>query len=318
MISLSRIVKSISVVDGRTHTPVDGVLPEFDRVPVIKPGTFSYRHNPYADDTLFVPDKNGYLDELNRIRVEIAEAKTELRGLRRKTEEALIEEELEKERLELERQEREEERQREIALSNIPAAKEEATRILAQAQENAAVMTAQAGAEAIKMKEEAENHGYLEGFEKGFKQATGEFIAENNPKMKELDHLLEELSNYREEMIARNEKDLLDVVFTVAEKVVGYEIKSEPRSVVSMLYKTLDDNRREEYIRITISPDLMPVDAKISAEIKKRITDTAPNAMLYVESDEPEGTCYVETDKGIIDLSVKTQLDNAKKLLGEE
>ncbi|MCL2033868.1 MAG: FliH/SctL family protein [Oscillospiraceae bacterium] len=315
---MSRIVKSMSVVDDRARMSAHELLPEIDRMPVIKPGAFSYHHNLYSDETLFVPDKNGYLDELNRIRVEIAEAKNELRKLKGKTEEALIEQEREKERLKLEKQEREEARQREIALSNVPAAKEEAARILAESQESAAAMILQAEAEGSKIKEDAQSHGYLEGFEKGFKQATDEFTAENNPKMKGLDDLLEELSNYREEMIARNEKDLLDVVFTVAEKIVGYEIKSEPRTVASMLYKTLDDNRREEYIRITISPDLMPVDAKISEEIKQLIISAAPQAMLYIESDESDGTCYVETDKGITDLSVKTQLNNARKLLEDD
>jgi len=314
MISLSRIVKSISVVDDRALTPMDGLLPELDRMPVIKPQALSYRMNPYADEKLVMPDKNGYLNELNRIRIEIAEAKTELRRLRRETDEAMREEEEKRAREEAKKRAWE----REKALSDVPAARAEAERILNEAHESAAVLAARAQAQAAQMKEEAENLGYLEGFEKGFQQATDEFKAENNPKMKQLDDLLEELSNYREEMIARNEKDLLDVVFTVAEKVVGYELKSEPRSVVSMLYKTLDGNRREESLRITISPDLMPVDAKIGEEIKQMIAGAAPHAMLYIESDEPEGTCYVETDKGITDLSVKTQLDNAKKLLQEE
>lgn len=313
MICLSnRIVKAIAVVDERPQTPktfADLLEVELPHMPVIKRSLFSYTDNPYTDPNLVLPDKQGYIDELNRIKVEIAQAKAELRSLGRmydeddETEEAA--------------DTAEEQSDAPDASQHAMRAEAEAERMLQETRENIAKMMAAYEEEGRKMNEQAKNDGYLEGFDKGFSEAQKEFVEQNNPKVQQIDNLLEKISEYHEEMLAQNEKDLLSLVMTVAQKVIGRELQTEPRTIVNMLYKVLDENRREENVRITVSPDLMPAEAKISAEIKKLITQTAPNALIYVSEDVDEGTLAVETGGGITDLSVETQLDNIKEMLEE-
>lgn len=304
MICLSKVVKSISVVDDRPpvkKTFADAVEMELPKMTVIKRRLFDYRENPYADETLTLPDKQGYLDELNRVKCEIAQAKAELRSLGRQVGEAI--EEIENKAPD------------DTTSHHTLLAQAEAERLLAETRENIQNMMAGYEEEGRKMAEEARNKGYLEGFDTGFAQSLSEFKEQNNHKVQELENLLEQISAYHEEMVAQNEKDLMQLVITVCEKIIGHEIKNDPRAVVSMLYQTLDQNRREESIRITVSEDLMPAEAKASAEIKKIITQTAPNALIYVDEEAGDGTCVVETDKGITDLSVRTQLLNIADML---
>lgn len=307
---MSKIVKSVSVVDDRPPAQKDisnAIETELKRMPVIKRQMFSYRRNPYADQTLALPDKKGYIDELNRVKVEIAQAKAELRSLGRQVDEALQQ-----------REEREDDALEELSTRNMLVAEAEAERLIAEAKENIANMMADYEKEIRRMAEEAKNNGYLEGFDKGFAQAQDEFRKQCNPKIRQIDNLLEQISAYMEEMIAKNERDLLDLAMTVSEKIIGREIKDDPRAVVTMLYQTLDANRREENLRITLSPDLMPVEAKVSAEVRTLITQTAPNALIYVDEDVGDGHLAVETGKGITDMSVKTQLDNIAAMLRDE
>lgn len=304
---MSKVVKAIAVVDDRPpvrKTLAGAIEAELNNIPVIKRQLFNYRENPYADPELVLPDKQGYIDELNRIKVEIAQARDELRVIRGDLDNAVNGQVLEE--LEI--------------TSDDPAeiariAQAEAERMLRETRENIQAMMAASEAEGKRLAEEAGNNGYLEGFDKGFAQAQNEFIEQNNPKTRELERLLEEVSNYSEEQVAQNEQDLLNLVMTVTQKVIGREIKDDPRAIVTMLYNVLDQNRREENIRITISPELMPVDAKASADVKKLITQIAPNAMVYVDEDMDEGTVVVETDDGITDMSVSTQLQNIKEML---
>jgi flagellar biosynthesis/type III secretory pathway protein FliH len=255
-----------------------------------------------------MPDKNGYLDELNRLRAEIASAKAELRSLGR-----LFEEEEETPELD------ETEAADEIELQERRAkyAREEADRLLAETKTKVAEMQAYTDQECKRLLDEARSTGYLEGFDKGFAEAQAEFSAENNPKIKELESLLENVSSYHEEMLSQNERQLVELTMAVCEKIIGREIEADSRAIVTMLYKVLDENRREKNMRITVSPELLPAEAKVAADIRKLIAQTAPDALLTVDEEASPGTLVVETSKGITDLSVDTQLSNIKDMLLE-
>jgi flagellar assembly protein FliH len=304
-------VKPFAIVDDTKRKSGLGAFEQLQaaipQMSVIKRGLFDYRKNPYADETLAMPDKNGYLDELNRLRAEIAAAKAELRSLGRlfEEEEALPGDDTEIAD-EIELQER-----------RAKFAREEAERLLAEAKAKVAEMQAYTDQECRRLMDEARSTGYLEGFDKGFAEAQAEFTSVNNPKVRELESLLENVSSYHEEMLSQNERQLVELTVTVCEKILGREIEADSRAIVTMLYKVLDENRREQNMRITVSPELMPAEAKVAADIRKLIAQTAPDALLTVDEEAPPGTLVVETSKGITDLSVDTQLNNIKDMLLE-
>ncbi len=307
MTCLSKIVKAIAVVDDRPRakkTFADLIEAELDHMPVIKKQLFNYHDNPYADQELVLPEKQGYIDELNRVKVEIAQAKAELRSLGRMIDDTYTAQEAIANGSEIK------DPQQIAAIAQA-----EAERLMSETRDNVMAMMAAYEEEGKKSAEEARNAGYLEGFDRGFAEAQAEFVSQNNPKIQELESLLEQVSSYREEQVAQNERELVNLVMTVSAKVVCHEIKEDSRAIVQMLYDILDHNRREESIRITVSQDLMPVETKASTEIKKLITQTAPNALIYVDDEAEDGTCIVETDKGITDISVKTQLENIKEMM---
>jgi flagellar assembly protein FliH len=300
---LSNIIKPFSIVDN-TSGPVDSSAVfelELVKRPVIKRNYFNYSKNPYADETLLMPRKDGYLDEINRLKVEIAEARAELRSLNR-----LLDEDI-PEGADID--------EAELNLKKAHQARAEAEQLLEEAKRQAGELLKEAQAEGRRITEEAKSGGYLEGFDNGFAQAQNEFITENNPKLMQLADLLEAVSGYQEEMIAENERQLTELVITVCEKIIGRELESEPRTVVTMLYRVLDENRREEDIRITLSPELVPAEAKAAADLRKLITQIAPGAMLVINKEAPPGTAVVDASRGITDLSVKTQLENIKEML---
>ncbi len=306
---LSNIVKPFAIVDDTTkqkrgfeadaQTALAGMS-------VIKRNYFNYRKNPYLDESVLMPDKDGYLDELNRLRAEIAEAKAELRGLGRFFEAEATDEGPVAQADAVERE------------RDDSAVKAEAERILENARQEAAEIRALAIIENKRMAEEAGSNAYLEGFDKGFKEAQVEFAAQHNPRIKELENLLENISGYREEMLSQNERQLIELTVTVCEKILGRELAADPRAIVTMLYRVLDENRGEQNMRITVSPELMPAEAKVATEVRKLISQTAPGALLTVDEEADPGTLVVETAKGITDLSVGTQLKNIKDMLLEK
>lgn len=278
----------------------------FGQMPVIKRGVFQEDPGSHSATVLplFPGAQQGYMDELNRLKIEVDAAKAELRKLTTQIEEARYKAEHPPEPME---QEYASFASEEEIRHMVDAARVEATEILAKAKN-----------EAIEVVQGAQNEGYLNGFNNGIAQLTAEFKTENQPKVDALERLLDRLSDFEEESIRQNEAGLIQLVLGIANKVIGQELATDPKLITSMLRETVDTNRREAFIKISIAPDLLPVEAKASAQIVQLITDTAPNIKVTVDKEAQPGMCVVETPKGYTDLSIDTQLENLKQTLTDE
>lgn len=303
MNSLTRIVKSAAVVDDRLVPGKPGAPPEgvVGAAPVIKREYFSAGFRGDFIEQAPRPQQS-YLDELNRIKVEIAQAKAELRSLTRRIAEAA---------------DGAGETAAETRCGESPG-REEPEEILGAAQAQAGEILARAVAEGNTLAEKAKNEGYLQGFSEGFEEAKREYVAENGPKAQAISELLNELSDMERDMVSKNEDGLIRLTLAVAEKILGSELKTDPKLILGMLHEALDQNRREEHIRITLSPDLLPVEASAAEEVRALIERKSPAISVVVDRDMQPGGCTVETSRGITDIGISTQLSNIQgTLLGQ-
>ena len=308
MNSLTNIVKSIAVVDDRPAAAKPAVSFEgmVSQASVLKREYFSAEFYGNYSREQEPPQKysNSYLQEINRLKLEIAQAKADMRNLRRQADEAV------------------QQAKRIAADAEKPVLQEQeffggeqADAMVAQARAQVDQILAQALAESNMLLENAKNEGYLEGFSQGFEQAAGEFKKENNPKSEAISELLERLSDYEQETIRKNEQGLVRLVTAIAEKIIGEELEHNPQLVVSMLHEALEQNRREDYIKVTLAPDLLPVEAKASEKVRALIQSAQEGIAVAVDKEMRAGGCIVETSKGITDISISTQLNNIEEIL---
>ena len=297
---LTKVVKSIAVVDDRPPPgmkPATGIPPP-PAATVIKRNAATAPEAPWKDAPR---PRQGYVDELNRIRVEIAQAKAELRTIRRELEEAV------KNAAAAQAASNTDTENADIAKAGqLELARQEAEQILENAR-----------AEAAAIHESAQNQGYLEGFSKGFDEAKAEYTAENGPAVHRLQQMLEALGDYQHQLVEESESGLVDLAIGIARRVIGRELSTDPTVVTDMLYGVLDANRREEFIKISIAKDLMPVEAKASEEVRTLLMRANANVQLLADIDLEPGGCVVETPKGYTDVSISTQLNNLSVSLKE-
>lgn len=298
MNSLTRIVKSIAVVEERGDKAQAPVYAEPLRPSgVIKRRILEGGGAPTASQA--IPTKDSYLDELNRLQVEIKQAKEELRSLGRQAEEARLEEA----------------RQEEIFDgSEIDAsqAEEEAYTILKNAQIQAEQLLEEARQEGEALAEQAQNNGYLEGFEKGYQEAAQEFHSQYDPIMVQVADILDQLSEYQSQSLREQEHNLIELSITVARRILGQNLQADPGAVTQLFQELVEDNSREEYIKITLSPDLLPIQAKAGEKVRKLLTDLGANVTVAVDPELSQGGAVLETPKGVVDVSIETQLNNLK------
>jgi flagellar biosynthesis/type III secretory pathway protein FliH len=301
MISLSSVIKYSSVVDQREESaaaanPLQAAL---ERA-VIK-----HNYVPAGNHIIQIPTRDAYQDELNRLMIEIEDAKVSLKEF---TEQKQVFQEeiamLEQERDKLQKYEGLN-IEAEVA-GKIKAAEQEADRIRNDAEEAAK-------RDSVELVEAMKTQGYLDGLEQGANEARQQVRDENKAGVEAVAALTEKLSSAKDELVAENEDDIVDLILAVAEKVIGKQLEDDPKSVAEMLRSIMEENRREEYIKVTLSKDLIPIQAKASEQIKKLIESLGHQVDVTVDPDAKPGSLLVETSGGFTDLSVDTQLANIRE-----
>ena len=296
---------------------------------VIKRGFSAQNRQDISTDYRLLGPRDPYVEELNRLKIEIEQHRAELRRMRGRIDEGEVfiadygdgEEETAAVQTgfdsdEEDAQAREAQRRRdEQAALAAREMEQKAYELVQQAEQSSKDIEGKAFQDAQQIRQQAQNEGYLEGFNKGFDEAQEEFRRENEPRAELLADLIEKLSEYEQERMRKNESELVELAIGIASKIVGRELRTDPKTVVKMLTEAVTQNHSEEYVRITLAEDLFPLDVKASEKVKKMLTDMGANVSVLVESAVPPGTIHVETPKGITDMSVETQLENIGGIL---
>lgn len=182
--------------------------------------------------------------------------------------------------------------------ADVYAAQTRAQAIVAAAEEQARQRLAAAQAECERIREAAE----LEGRREGAAQAT---------------LLIARARADRDDMLRRDERELLELSLVIAAKVLGRELEVSG-AIVDLVAQALTAARRAKQVRVRLHPDDEPTVRAREPELVVRL-DPAVGFALVADADVSRGSCVVETEGGRIDASLDTQLSALRRaLLGEE
>lgn len=176
---------------------------------------------------------------------------------------------------------------RKVLKNQIIFAREEAARILEEAEEFAAEIRLEA-------KEDAENLR-AEAYRSGVEKAVTEF--EQN---------LLEIREIRERVWRETEQDLLRLSIRLTEKILGRELKSDKKAVADIVAAALQNARQQEKLTVRVNPADLPV---VEKEIENLTRTGRVRFMDFVADPRvSEGGCLIESEVGTIDARLETQL----------
>ena len=140
------------------------------------------------------------------------------------------------------------ENQREIDQSNALKAKEGVNELFSDAMQK---MKDQAA----KIQEEAQHRGYEEGQEKGF-QAGEQAVKEHfESSLEALKILIEQLSEARNTLYPRLEREMVEMITTLARKVIRTELAGKENSIREIVRMAIESVLDRESLVIKIHPD---------------------------------------------------------------
>lgn len=158
--------------------------------------------------------------------------------------------------------------------------------------------------------EESENikkSAFEEGYRAGMQKAEGD-----------LEHFRAELSNFmnaKKDVFEYIAPDILEISVDIAKKIIKKELESDPQVLMNTIVDVLK----------TVSKNEPKIVIRVRPQAVSFIKDTIPNityqygidSKINIVSDPSieEGGCIFQTNNGIVDASIDTQLEIIKKAL---
>jgi flagellar biosynthesis/type III secretory pathway protein FliH len=157
-----------------------------------------------------------------------------------------------------------------------------------------------------------ERDAFTKGYAQGERAGLEAAATRADAMLRRLGQTIEELGELRNEMIHRTERQAVQLVLAIAERIVQREITLDRTLLLGMARVALD--RLGEYGSATIR--LNPDDYQAMGA-KPSIDGAAVEVLA--DSSVPRGGCHVQSDFGFMDVSPESQFrELARALLSDE
>ncbi|QPJ62528.1 MAG: hypothetical protein G3M70_11870 [Candidatus Nitronauta litoralis] len=170
-------------------------------------------------------------------------------------------------------------------------------------------------AQAEKIKAEAQGEGFAAGekagFESGEKFARDEFT----PFLKTLEELVRELSEFRQMMYAKVEREMIEMIVQLTKKVIHAELTTREDSIQDVIRLAVQTVLDRENMIIKVNPG-----DQIHAETYRpelhHLFDEIKNITIEGQPSIERGGCLIETNFGTVDAQVSNLNDQIDRILG--
>ncbi len=206
----------------------------------------------------------------------------------------------------------------------IKEADEQAKAIILKAREEAKQIVAQAQVEADKQVKKAREDGYSVGYSEGYQEGYELALIEGrNLGRKEYESLIKETEQLKDRYIhdyeniyRASEENMLMLAMDIARKIIGDALDSQGNTFINIAYNALKLVKGQKQVQLKVSSQdfshiLDNKDLLISRLEGMDDIDIVEDAFL------DRGSCIIDTGNGIIDGSVKTQMDIIESTLSE-
>lgn len=184
---------------------------------------------------------------------------------------------------------------------------------LERAREQGATLISVAREQAEAIAQAAGEQGFEVGYNEGIARADAAVVE----RLALADKLVAEVRSAREEALAACERDLVELAFTIAEKVIRQRVAADPDSTIGVLEHAL----RKAFVRDGMTVLCNPADLERlsgASELLQSRVGNLNGLSLIGDRRITQGGVVVRTDAGDIDATIESQLERLRDLLFDE
>lgn len=182
--------------------------------------------------------------------------------------------------------------------------------LLLASQEKTQSIVAQAENEAQRLYEQARRTGSQEGRE----EAKQELL----PSLVAFGHAGQSLIVFEERLVASYTPQIVRLAIEIAEKIIGRALEADPQIVASVLERAKHEVAEAKRMRIWLNPADYKVLAETCPELIKIGSETGRTIEVVTSDDVSRGGCRLETEMGLVDATLPTQIEEIRRQLLDE
>jgi len=132
--------------------------------------------------------------------------------------------------------------------------------------------------------------------------------------LKRWNQTLAEARQTRENLKTQWEQSLLHLAIRVAEKIVGEQLRLHPDTIIAIVREALKSVGQERQLTLLVHPDHREM-VQTNLDRLQSLVGTSRQIHLVANPDISPGGCVVESELGVIDAKLETQLKCLEEVL---
>jgi flagellar assembly protein FliH len=155
--------------------------------------------------------------------------------------------------------------------------------------------------------EEAQREAFRQGHQEGERAGEERAAAQYREAVAAFGHAALQLATLKPRLRAEAERDLVELAFAIARRILRRETSVDPTAVVGLIRGCLDQYSRAEISRLQVHPqDLAAVTEFFSH-------NPTPGLEVVADPKVSRGGAVFETKRGVLDARFETQLEEIEK-----
>ena len=177
-----------------------------------------------------------------------------------------------------------------------------------------------AGDDTLKKTQENFDRLEQEAYEKGFAQGEKDGVELGEKKaakiIENIEKLFNDINSLKQDVLKENEKEILDLIFAVVEKIVHHEVKQDDTAIKEAILNALDMAVEKSKIIFNVNPDDYEFVEKLRPDLFRQNNEIKS---IVVTSDPAisRGGCFLETSRGNIDATIESKLEKIYQCIQE-
>lgn len=201
----------------------------------------------------------------------------------------------------------------ELMKEAIEKTKKLQTVIKEKATKEAEMILDEARKTAIDIKKESMNRGYEDGFLKGYDEGLKKGNDEAQKLINEAKSIKDEIVREKERLYKECESDMVNIVLEVVDKIIGINLENNRDIILNLIKKGMENYTAFGKVTVRVCEKDYEHCVKNKDKLLKSI-EFIDDINILKDLSLEKGDCIIETNSGIINSGVYTQLNALKKI----
>jgi len=200
-----------------------------------------------------------------------------------------------------------------LAKQIIERARQVQQEILRKTKEDVEKILIEAEKKAKKIEEEYKEKGYQDGYTAGYQEGYKKGEEDAKAIIEEAKTIKEEIIKEKQRMYKEAESDIVNVILLAVEKIVGKYVEEDKDIILNLIKKGMENYNAFDKVTVRVSEEDYEHCIKNKDKILKDI-EFLDDVNILKDLSLKKGDCVIETNSGVINSGVSTQLKALKNL----